>query len=63
MSSIGVGLTVFLGFVLSIPFVRPEVTVDLLLTNSAGWGLLIGLVYRLYEVALTGWNPPFLHKG
>ncbi len=58
MSSIGVGLTVFLGFVMSVPFVRPEVTVDVLLTGSMLWGLIVGFVYRMYEIALAGMKPP-----
>jgi len=61
MSSFGIGLTVFIGFIVGIPLVRDvpgDVPFDLLLMGSAMWGMIVGFVYRMYEIAIAGFQPP-----
>jgi hypothetical protein len=58
MSSTGIGLTVFTGFMIGIPIARPEVPLDTLLIGSALWGLITGFVFALWKMALAGLQPP-----
>ena len=59
MNGFGVGLSVALGAGIGARLALPDVYPDVLLMGMIGWGVIVGFIFQLYQLALQGAHLPF----
>ena len=62
MNGFGVGLSVALGAGIGARLALPDIYPNVLLTGMLGWGMIVGFIFHIYQVALRGAHLPFRRR-
>jgi hypothetical protein len=62
MNGFGVGLSVALGAGIGARLALPDVYLNVLLSGMFCWGVIAGVIFHLYQVALRGAHLPFRRR-
>ena len=62
MNGVGVGTAVGLGTIIGLGIVAPTADIIEYVATFGFYGLMSGLAFHMWKLALSEWKPPFLNR-